>query len=126
MPEMPTTTDDAAVEAAKPPERHCRLRALGYNLPDVFAAAWSGGGAATSTGHRRVVRTVDPAARDVGTVQPLPVIGFADGVQTQFLLRHVDHRPISLVWVAAGAVDNGAMLLEFRQRLELVASAADG
>jgi hypothetical protein len=126
MPEMPTTADDAAVEAAKPPERHCRLRALGYNLPEVFAAAWSGGGAATSTGHRRVVRTVDPAARDVSGARPLPVVGFADGVQTQFLLRHVDHRPISLGWVAAGAVDNGATLLEFRQRLELVASAADG
>ena len=32
---------------------------------------------------------------------------------------------MSLVWVAAGAVDHGATLLGFRQRLQLVASAAD-
>src|SRR4051794_40960643 len=112
MPKMPTTTDDANPdEAGPPPERHCRLRALGYNLPEVFDAAWTGGGVATSTGHRRVVRTVDPAPRDVGRVRPLPVVGFADGVQSQFTLRHVAHRPISLVWVAAGAVDNAATLL---------------
>jgi hypothetical protein len=127
MPEMPTITDDAEMEkAGTPPERHCRIRALGYNLPDVFTAAWTGGGATTSTGHRRVVRTVDPTARDVSRVRPLPVIGFADGVQSQFTLRHVAHRPVSIVWAAAGAVDNAATLLEFRQRLELVASAADG
>ena len=58
-------------------------------------------------------------------MQPLSVIGFADGVQSELLVRHAQHRPISLVWVAAGAVDNGTNLLEFRQRLELVASAAD-
>jgi hypothetical protein len=126
MPEIPTTTDATEAEAGTPPQRHSRIRALGYNLPDVFAAAWTGGVAPTSTGHRRVVRTVDPATRDVSRLRPLPVIGFADGVQTEFLLHHQEHRPVSLVWVAAGAVDNGAMLLEFRQRLELVASAADG
>jgi hypothetical protein len=126
MPEMPTIIDDAEAEEGKPPERHSRLRALGYNLPDVFTAAWASGVAPTSTNHRRVVRTVDPTARDVSRVQPLPVVGFADGVQTRFLLRHVEHRPLSLIWVAAGAVDNGTTLLEFRQRLELVGSAADG
>jgi hypothetical protein len=126
MPEKPTITDHAKVEeVGPPPERQCRLRALGYNLPDVFTAAWTGGAVATSSGHRRVVRTVDSAPRDVSRVRPLPVIGFADGVQTQFTLRHLKHRPVSLVWVAAGAVDNAATLLEFRQRLELVASAAD-
>ena len=124
MPNMPTISNNTR-DVDTPAQRHTRRRALGYNLPGVFAAAWTGGGSPTSTGHRRVVGTVDPTARDVGQVRPLDAIGFADGVQTQFTLRHVDHRPIALVWVAAGAVDSGQTLLEFRQRLELVASAAD-
>ena len=127
MPEMPTTTPTTGTAATSSPRHRSRLHGLGYNLPDVFKAGWNGGGAATSTGHRRVVRMVDPAPRDISRVPPLPVIGFADGVQTRFSLRHVDHRPVSLVWVAAGAVHApSATLLEFRQRLELVASAADG
>jgi hypothetical protein len=120
MAEMPETTN-----AGVPRQRSDRVRGLGYNLHAVYRASWTGGGASTSTGHRRVVRTVDRSTRDISRVPPLPVIGFADGVQTKFLLRHEEHRPISLVWVAAGAVDGGMNLIEFRQRLELVASGAE-
>lgn len=126
MSTMSTITNHTDVEPGTPPRHHDRRRALGYNLPGVFKAAWNGGGAQTGTGHRRIVRTVDPTPRDIGRVRPLTAVGFADGVQTQCLLRHVAHRPISVVWVAAGAVGNSAKLLDFRQRLEVVASAADG
>ncbi|MGY1827592.1 hypothetical protein [Blastococcus sp. SYSU DS0541] len=71
------------------------------------------------------MRTVDSDPRDIRRVPPLPVVGFADGVQTRYHVRHVAHRPISLVWVAAGAVSEDRTLLEFRQRLELVGSGAD-
>lgn len=114
-----------STNANRPRPHTDRARALGYNLYAVYRTSWTGGGASTSTGHRRAVRTVDPSTRDITRVPPLPVIGFADGVQTEFLLRHEEHRPVSLVWVAAGAVDVGTNLLEFRQRLELVASGAD-
>jgi hypothetical protein len=120
MSQIPETTN-----ASAPRQRSERVRGLGYNLYEVFRTSWTGGGASTSTGHRRVVRTVDRIPRNVSRVPPLPVIGFADGVQTQFLLRHEEHRPISLVWAAAGAVDHALKLLEFRQRLELVGSGAD-
>jgi len=127
MPEIPPTTQTTGTAVISSPRHRSRRHALGYNVADVFKAGWNGGGAATSTGHRRVTHTVDPAARDISRVPPLPVIGFADGVQTQFLVRHVQHRPVSLVWVAAGAVHTpSATLLDFRQRLELVGSAADG
>jgi hypothetical protein len=124
VPEKPTTTDRAE-QAGQPPRHHSRLPALGYDLTEVFTAAWNGGGPSTSTTHRRVVRAVDPTPRNMRGVRPLPVIGFADGVQTQFLVRHVEHRPLSLIWVAAGAVGNDGMLLQFKQRLELVGSGAD-
>lgn len=114
-----------AMSPDAPHQRHERIPGLGYDLFAVFRAAWTGGGGATSTGYRRVVRTVDSSCRDISRVPPLSVIGFADGVQTTFTLRHEQHRPLSLVWVAAGAVDGGMNLIEFRQRLELVASAAD-
>src|SRR3954451_18314603 len=111
--------------ADAPQQRHARQPGLGYDVYAVLRAAWTGGGPSTSPGHRRVVRTVDSSARDVRGVPPLSVVGFADGVQSELLLRHSQHRPISLVWVAAGAVTGDRTLLEFRQRMELVGSAAD-
>jgi len=114
----------AGTTTAGTSQSHARVRGLGYDVFAALQAAWTGGGASTSTGHRRVVRTVDSSARDIRRVPPLPVVGFADGVQTQFHAQHEEHRPISLVWVAAGAVSGGRTLLEFRQRLELVASGA--
>src|SRR3954452_4653476 len=82
--------------------RSDRVRGLGYDLREGYRASWTGRGAPASTGHRRVVRIADPKPRDIRRVAPLPVIGFADGVQTSFLLRHNAHRPISLIWAAAG------------------------
>ena len=79
------------------PRQHARVRGLGYDVQAVLRGAWTGGAASTIAGHRRVVRTVDPSSRDVRRVPPLPVVGFADGVQTEFLVRHEQHRPISLV-----------------------------
>src|SRR3954454_23733419 len=68
--------------ADRPRPHTDRARALGYNLYAVYRTSWTGGGASTSTGHRRVVPPVDPSARDIPRVPRLPVNGFADGVQT--------------------------------------------
>lgn len=123
MTETPATTQTVATPS--PPDEHGRDASPGFNLREVFRAAWTGGDAPTGTGHRRVVRTVDPTPRDVSALPPLPVVGYADGVQARMLLRHTDHRPITLMWVAAGAVGRGGKFLAFRQRLALVGSAAD-
>jgi hypothetical protein len=121
----PHTTTPAQPPTRVPPAHTDRRRGLGHHVQALYRASWTGGGPSTDTGHRRVVRSVDPSPRDVRRLQPLDVAGYADGVQTRFLLRHHDHRPISLLWTAAGAVTEDATLFQFGQRLELVGSAAD-
>jgi hypothetical protein len=121
----PQTTSPAQQPTQVPPAHTNRRRGLGHHVQALYRVSWTGERTATSTGHRRVVRSVDPSPRDVHGVEPLKVAGYADGVQTRFLLRHHDHRPISLLWAAAGAVTSDATLIEFGQRLELVGSAAD-
>jgi hypothetical protein len=100
-------------------------RSGGYDLRALMRAEGVQGVRPTATGHRRVVRTIDPAPRDIRGVPPLSVLGFADGVQAHKLVRHEGHRPVTLVWAAAGVVGAGALLRRFGQRLRLVGSAAD-
>src|SRR5688572_17487898 len=84
-----------------------------YDLRALFREAGVRDVRPTAPGHRRVVRGVDPTPRDIRTVPPLPVVGFADGVQAARLVRHHARRPVTLIWVAAGVVTPGGMLAKF-------------
>lgn len=56
---------------------------------------------------------------------PLPAEGFVDGVQSSLVVTYREHRPVYLVYQAAGAVGRGARLTGLKERLALVASVTD-
>jgi hypothetical protein len=118
-----TTAPPAFDERSGVIEQPARLQ--GYDLKSVLSYAGIPDAPSPPTGHRRVVRELRGSALDTGDVAPITTAGFADGVQAQMVVRYVDHRPVSLVWVAAGAVSPGGTLLGIRQRIALVASALE-
>ncbi len=56
------------------------------------------------------------------TAAPSAVDGFVDGIQASLCLRHVEHRPVYLSYVAAGSVGAGARPLGLLEDLVLIAS----
>lgn len=65
----------------------------------------------------------DPAS--VSSVEPLPVACFVDGIQSSRTVTHREHRPVHLVYVAAGALGAGGAVLGVHEELSLVVSASD-
>jgi hypothetical protein len=97
----------------------------GYDLKAVLRDAGRHDAPPPPTGHRQVVRMRGSAPADTSTAVPVDVAGFADGIQADLVVCYVEHRPVTLVWVAAGAVGAGGKLLYIRQRMALVASALE-
>lgn len=58
-------------------------------------------------------------------VEPMPVAGFIDGVQSSMVVTYRSHRPVYLTYQAAGAVGARAQLVGLKERLALVCSTAD-
>lgn len=56
---------------------------------------------------------------------PLPVDAFLDGVQSALALRYRDHRPVHLLYAAAGGVDPSARPVAVAERLALVCGDDD-
>jgi hypothetical protein len=104
---------------------HNRAVGPGYSLKAVLQVAGQSRAPAPPTGHRQVVRMRDSDPVDTSTASSVAVAGFADGIQAELVVCYREHRPVTLVWVAAGAVDPGGTLLAIRQRVALVASAQD-
>src|SRR4051794_15575222 len=97
----------------------------GYNLKAVLQDCGQHNAPPPPTGHRQVVRLRGDAPVHTATAAPVGVAGFADGIQSDLVVCYVEHRPVTLVWVAAGAVDPTGNLLSIRQRMAVVASAQE-
>ena len=97
----------------------------GYDLKAVLRDSGRRDAPPPPTGHRQVVRMRGSSPVDTSTAVPIGVAGFVDGVQADLVVCYVEHRPVTLVWVAAGAVGAGGKLLSIRQRMALVASARE-
>lgn len=98
------------------------LRAIGAGASD--------GGLVTAPEERTEpespVEMIDEDIADVRRVRPLEVAAFVDGIQASRTLTHRDHRPVHLVYVAAGALGVAGRALGVRETLALLVSAADG
>lgn len=59
------------------------------------------------------------------TADPAGVAGFVDGIQAQMHLTHIERRPVSLYYVAAGALADGAQPTALIERLRIQCTEAD-
>ena len=102
----------------------------GYNLRNLFRAVGSfAGGDPASTTLERTEASAEVSLLDAGcaqvTAEPVEVRGWVDGVQSRVVLRYFAHRPVSLCYVAAGAVDSAGQLVHIDETLTLICSEAD-
>lgn len=56
---------------------------------------------------------------------PLDVAGFVDGIQHAVCVTYRGHRPVYLVYVAAGAASADGRLVSLRERMQVMVSHAD-
>ena len=115
---------DSVLDLPAPPLQPDGQR--GYDLRGLLQTAGFIDTPATGTGPRTVVRQIETTPVDITGRPQLEAVGYTDGVQQTLLIRHLDHRPLTLAWVCAGAVGGDGDLLAIRQRTLLIASAADG
>lgn len=86
-----------------------------------------GGGAATTEERADAVADVeqiDDDAQEV-TSAPLEVAGYVDGIQASLRVRHIEHRPVTLSYVAAGAVTGKGKWLGMAEELVVLCSSQD-
>lgn len=101
-----------------PPVLPVDLRAFVRNL-----SARPADGRATTGQYRRMHELLETRPQRI-EADPLPVSGFLDGIQQRCLAGRIEHRDITLAYVAAGAVLD-ATLLSVEERLAAVCSSLD-
>lgn len=103
-----------------PPTETIDLKSFMRNLSTHRPA---GSPVATSGQWRRTVSVVETAPVEI-KARPLPVIGFLDGIQARCVAGRIEHRDVTLAYVAAGCV-LGSDLLNVSERLAAICSMQD-
>lgn len=80
-------------------------------------------GAATPAGYRRIAEMIETRPVQIRT-EPLRISGWLDGVQRRCVAGRIEHRDLTLAWLAAGSVQNGD-IRALEERLALVCSQRD-
>lgn len=101
-----------------PPIRPVDLKSFVRNL-----AALPAQGGATAGQYRRTHTLIESRPHQIDA-DPLPISGFLDGIQARCLAGRVEHRDITLAYVAAGTVLD-TTLLTVEERLAAVCSVED-
>jgi hypothetical protein len=87
------------------------------------------GGRGAATAEDRTDATSDVDVLDTDPVRidsdPLDVAGYVDGIQAMLRVRHIDHRPVTLAYVAAGAVSGTGQWLAMREELYVICAQDD-
>lgn len=107
-----------------------RVSSPRYDLRSLFRAVGSfAGGDPASTTLERTEAAAEVSLIDAGcsevTAEPVEVRGWVDGVQSRVVLRYFAHRPVSLAYVAAGAVDSAGALVHIDETLTLICAETD-
>lgn len=101
-----------------------------YDLRRLFKAVGRVGGrggevaASERADSEELVEMVDACSLEVVS-DPAEVAGFVDGIQAHMHLTHIERRPVSLYYVAAGALAKGAKPVALVEHLRLQCSEED-
>ncbi len=101
-----------------------------YDLRTLFKAVGRVGGrggdnaALTREDSGEEVSMLETSPLEV-TCEPASIEGFVDGIQAQMHLTHIERRPVSLYYVAAGALGEGAMPRALVEKMRIQCGAGD-
>jgi hypothetical protein len=116
----PPTSDGATIGD----ERGFDLRALFHAVGSTSITPALGAALPDRTTTSAEVELFDEASVPV-SAEPLVAGGFVDGIQAAVRLTHRNHRPVYLMYVAAGAVAGWGRPVGVEERLMVVCAATD-
>jgi hypothetical protein len=101
-----------------------------YDLRALFKAVGRVGGRGGDNAAQERVDSAEPVELlehhplEV-SCDPATVLGFVDGIQAQMHLTHIERRPVSMYYVAAGSLGAGAAPLALVERLRIQCTETD-